>query len=256
MLALLAARNRVRVSLLMPSRFLGPGTPSRHLADPHPLDPRPPRQPVGAPAILPPRFGPKTTTALSVAACDVWTAPVGGGNPVPYGPGSGYSHDDALALAQGCRRKRGSEPRGVLADPLPGRRGADRHRDGDGQPGEEPVLQHLGRPGRLSSGPDGAVHLAFRVSRGNRLALVVEPLAFGQANFELDAVSLPVQLQRHECQAFLLDRDAQADDLGAVEQQLALALRLVIAAVPALIGTDVHVDQECLSFPNAYVALT
>src|SRR5207302_3043681 len=166
----------------------------------------------------------------------------------------GYLHADAVALPEGCRPESGSVARGIFVDPLPGRRRAHRHPDADGQPGTEHVLQHLGRHRRLSPGPNRPLDLPFCVSRRNRLALVVEALALGQADLQLDAVPFPVEPQRYEGQAFLFDRDAQADDLGAVQQQLALPLRLVIRAMPSFIRTDMDVDEERLSPTEANVA--
>src|SRR2546428_3400193 len=92
-----------------------------------------------------------------------------------------------------------------------------------------------------------AIHLAPGVFGGDRLPLVVLALALGQPDLELDPVARPVEAQRDQRQAFLLDGDAQPNDLGLVQQQLPFALGLVIAAVTALVGTDMHVDEERLS---------
>ena len=81
------------------------------------------------------------------------------------------------------------------------------------------------------------------------------PLALGETDFQLDPIAGPVEPERHQRQAFLLDRDAEPDDLGLVQQQLALPLGFVIAAVATLVRADMDVDEEGLSPTEPDVAL-
>src|SRR5438552_2723606 len=206
-------------------------------------------------SILPLVSGPKTPTAAFVASSAAWTERSRARKSVPNTAGSRLSHVDVLAFVEGSRRAGGSVARGVLADPLPGGRGAHRGPDAPWEPGAELVLQHLGRHRRLSPRPDGAVHLAFGVLGGDRLALVVLPLAPGEPDLELDPVARPVEAEWHEGQALLLDGDTEPDDLAFVQQQFPFTLCLVIATVTPLIGTDVDVDQEGFALTEAHIAL-
>src|SRR2546429_7334532 len=112
-------------------------------------------------SILPRVSGSKTPTGFSVAGSAAWTERARARKSVPYTLGSRYSHVDALAFVEGWRRAGGSVARGVLADTLPGGRGAHRGPDAPRQPGAEHVLQHLGRHRLLSPRPPRAVHLAL-----------------------------------------------------------------------------------------------
>src|SRR5205807_1083255 len=74
----------------------------------------------------------------------------------------------------------------------------------------------------------GLLHLPLGLALAQRGALVVQLLAAGQADLDLDAAALEVDLQGDDRQALLGRLADHAGDLTLVEQQLAVALRLVI----------------------------
>src|SRR5487761_1672040 len=87
--------------------------------------------------------------------------------------------------------------------------------------------------------PEGAGHLALRVSVGNRLALVIRLAPARDRQLQFRAPSLEIQPQRHERETLLLGLGHQLLDLIAMEQQLARPRRLVVEAVALCIGSDV-----------------
>src|SRR5207248_10717964 len=116
------------------------GDTARHPADHYPVETWRPRQPVGAMSILPLVSGPKTPTAVFVASSAAWTERSRARKSVPNTAGSRLSHVDVLAFVEASRWAGGSVARGVLADPLPGGRGAHRGPDAPWEPGAELVL--------------------------------------------------------------------------------------------------------------------
>src|SRR5205807_9612303 len=87
--------------------------------------------------------------------------------------------------------------------------------------------------------PDRALHLPLGVSCGDRLPLVVLPLAAGEADLDLGSVAHEVEPERDQRIALLPDLADQARDLAAMEQQLASPLRLVLG--DARLGLRRHV---------------
>ena len=73
----------------------------------------------------------------------------------------------------------------------------------------------------------------LRVALGEHLALVVVALALGQADLDLGPPVLEVDAQRHEGQTLLLGLARDLVDLVVVEQQLAAADRVELAAANA-----------------------
>src|SRR5271156_2086510 len=80
-----------------------------------------------------------------------------------------------------------------------------------------PAAPLLGGPGGLALGVPGHDHVA----------LVVEPASLGQGQFHLRPPVAEVQLGRNEGQGLLLGLPHQLVDLGPVDQQLALPVRVV-----------------------------
>src|SRR5215218_4982478 len=86
---------------------------------------------------------------------------------------------------------------------------------------------------------DRAVHLALALAFLDRLALVADVLALGHRDLDLGAPIGEVQPRRNDRQATLVGADQELVDLGALDQQLARALRLVIVARRRRVGRDV-----------------
>ena len=94
------------------------------------------------------------------------------------------------------------------------------------------------------------------VAVGDVAAAVVELLAARQPELDLGPAALvDVQPQRHDRLALGLGPAQQLVDLGAVEQQLAGPLRLVVVAVAALERGDVGADQPRLAALDARVGV-
>src|SRR5215218_7662487 len=93
-------------------------------------------------------------------------------------------------------------------------------------------------------GPSGPGHLALGVPLGQGLALVVGPLASGQAELHLDQLVLEVDAQRDQGQAALLDPRRQLVDLLAVEQELARPGGLMALVAGVGVGGDLHVEDD------------
>src|SRR5689334_7770284 len=112
--------------------------------------------------------------------------------------------------------------------------GPSRSRPGIARAGStgSPVSMEL--PSSLRVG-ELAVDIAPRVTLRDVASPVVALLAAGQAELDLGAASgRDVQPQRHDRLALGLRPPEQLVDLGAVEQQLANALGLVVVAVTLL----------------------
>src|SRR5580765_4852105 len=79
-------------------------------------------------------------------------------------------------------------------------------------------------------------------------ALVVEFLALGDAELDLgDALGVEIEAQRNERHALALDRGGELVGLVLVDEQLALAARLMIETARHRIFGDVGVDEEQLA---------
>src|SRR5205814_8176003 len=96
--------------------------------------------------------------------------------------------------------------------------------------------------------------LATRVSFGYVAAFVMELLAACQAELDLGPPTVAdVQAERHDGLALPRCPAQQLVDLGAVQEELARPLRLVIQAVAALERGDVGSDQPRLAALHARV---
>src|SRR3546814_9320726 len=86
-----------------------------------------------------------------------------------------------------------------------------------------------------------AIPVAFLLG----LALVVQLLAAGERNFHLGPAALvKVHGQRHQGYAPATQAPDKLTDLLALQQQLALAPRLVVEAVGAVIFRDMAEDRK------------
>ena len=84
----------------------------------------------------------------------------------------------------------------------------------------------------------------------------MELLAAPQADLELGSAALiDVHLERHEREPLGLCLGQQGQYLAAMEQQLALALGLVVVAVACVPGRDVRADQPRLAALDARVCV-
>ncbi len=94
-------------------------------------------------------------------------------------------------------------------------------------------------------------HLAREIALGvavrDRSTLVVELLAARQPELDLGPTAGDVQLERHDRLALRAGATQQLVDLLAVEQQLAIALGLVVVAVPLFERRNVGADQPGLA---------
>src|SRR6478672_5999160 len=98
----------------------------------------------------------------------------------------------------------------------------------------------------LGLAPGVPLDLAIGIPLGDGLALVVLPLAPGQAQFDLDPAFLEVQGQWNQRDALLPQLARQPADLHPVQQELAGPARRVVG--PGALGVlgDVHAPQPDL----------
>src|SRR5579875_1689216 len=91
----------------------------------------------------------------------------------------------------------------------------------------------------------------------DRFALVVEILAPGERNLDLGprARAGEVDPRRHQRQAPLVRAPDQPLDLGAVHEQLARALGVVVFACCGTVGRDVEADQPYLPIADDRVGI-
>src|SRR4051812_28151899 len=107
----------------------------------------------------------------------------------------------------------------------------------------------------LGPAAHGTVDLPGGVAGGERLPLVVGALAASESDLHLRLAVLEVERQRHERQAALLRLPDELRDLGAVQQQLARATRLVVGPRALVVLRDVRVVQPHLAVADAGVGV-
>src|SRR5512137_198448 len=104
----------------------------------------------------------------------------------------------------------------------------------------------------LERGPD----LPVRIPLLDGLALLVLAFAAGQGELDLDLAPVADEdARRDESEAALLRLAGQALDLAPVEQELALAERVMVEDVGRFVGADMALDQEHLARADLGVAL-
>src|SRR5262245_10000123 len=106
-----------------------------------------------------------------------------------------------------------------------------------------------------AAGGHGAVHVALLHPLADRLALVVQLLAASQAELGLGTTLHPVETERHQREPALLDLPAQLVELAAVQQELALTLRVVAELAGGAVRADVDAHQEELVAEEAGVGV-
>src|SRR5487761_1249712 len=97
--------------------------------------------------------------------------------------------------------------------------------------------------------------VAAGVTGGDRLALVPELLATGEAELQLDAVPLEVDAHRDQREALLGHLGAEVLDLATVEEQAAAALWIVVLAISLRVLGDVDAEHPRLAVLDADIAL-
>src|SRR6188508_2685018 len=97
---------------------------------------------------------------------------------------------------------------------------------------------------------ESPLHLPLRVAVGDVPALVALLLAAGECDLDLHLAVLEVDPCRHEGQTALARLPEQRDDLAAVEQELAVAVGLVIRDVPLRVLVDVSSDEPDLALAH------
>src|SRR4051795_2683662 len=107
----------------------------------------------------------------------------------------------------------------------------------------------------LCAPPCGTFDLASRVAGGQRLPLVVGPLAARQGDLDLRLAVLEVQRQRHKREPTLLRLADQLRDLLAVQQELARPPRLVVGPRPLVVLRDVRVLQPHLAVLDVRIGI-
>src|SRR6185295_2459550 len=110
-------------------------------------------------------------------------------------------------------------------------------------------------PPAAAAGTGGLLHLTLGLPLAQRGALVVQLLAAGQADLDLDPATLEVDLQRHDRQALLGRLAHDAGDLALVEQQLAVALGLVIGVGAVAVRIDVTAPEPRLAVTHGGVGI-
>src|SRR5689334_9999131 len=118
------------------------------------------------------------------------------------------------------------------------------------RPGAAPVRGSRRAPERraaLAAALERALDPALALPVGDVAPFVADFLAAGQGELDLDAAVLEVEPGRDERQAALGDLRRQLVDLAAVEQQLAVAVRVVRGDRGLLVCGDVEPDEPELA---------
>src|SRR5437764_5921008 len=98
--------------------------------------------------------------------------------------------------------------------------------------------------------PQLALYLPRHLPAADRLSLVIDVLAPGQRDLDLGVRTGEVDPGRDQRQPALGRLADQPLDLLAVQQQLARALRIVVAASRGTVRRDVHPEQPHLTVPD------
>src|SRR5436305_13885231 len=93
--------------------------------------------------------------------------------------------------------------------------------------------------GKLAARFERALHVPVGLALGDVAPLVPHFLAAGEGELDLGAAVLEVELGRHERQAALRDLARQRGELLLVQEQLAVAVRIVVREVSLLVHRDV-----------------
>src|SRR6185436_4632640 len=97
--------------------------------------------------------------------------------------------------------------------------------------------------------------LAILIALLDGFALVIELLAFGHCQFDLDSPPFQIQTQRHQGEPREFASPVELLDFIPMEQKLALPQGVVILQVSMRISRDVAVQQPDLSFAENRVTV-
>src|SRR3569832_2971140 len=120
------------------------------------------------------------------------------------------------------------------------------------------VSQWNRRTGQLASATTSQqpLLLPLPVALLHRLTLIVDLLAARQCKLDFrSATAVKIERQRHQCQSLASDRALKLGDLALLEQQFALAPRLMVEAVAVAIFGNVAVDQPHFLAVNGGIGL-
>jgi hypothetical protein len=102
---------------------------------------------------------------------------------------------------------------------------------------------------------DGPLHVPVGFTLRYVAALVSSLLASGKGELDLGPPVLEVELGRDERQALLGDLAREGIDLFPVEEELAIAIRIMVGEIALVVDRDVGADQPGLASPHIRVGL-
>src|SRR5512137_1132097 len=102
---------------------------------------------------------------------------------------------------------------------------------------------------------DGGFRLAIECPLPDRLALVVELLAAGESELDLQPVPLGADGQWYDREALFRHLAGESSSLSPVQQQLAAPERIVVGVAGVVIRSDVDRDEPRLSSFEGDVAI-
>jgi len=107
----------------------------------------------------------------------------------------------------------------------------------------------------LATRLQGSLHLTVSLSLGDVAALVPLLLASRERELDFGTAVLEVELRGHERQAALRNLSGKRRELLLVQQELAVAIGIVVRDVPLLVDRDVGADQPCFLAADVRVGL-
>src|SRR5882672_312526 len=112
-------------------------------------------------------------------------------------------------------------------------------------------------PPQPSSAPrlQRSLHISVGLALRDVAALVSTLLAPGQRELDLRPPVLEVELRRNERQTPLGDLAGEGVDLFPVEEELAIAIRIVVGEIALVVDRDVGADQPGFPASNVCVGL-
>src|SRR5512133_2455634 len=106
-----------------------------------------------------------------------------------------------------------------------------------------------------SPAPKGALDGALGVALGDVAALIALLLAPRECDLELRAAVLEVEAGRHERQPLLVDGPDQGIDLAPVQEELPVAVGVVVGDVSLCVLVDVGADEPDLAVADVGIRL-
>ena len=102
---------------------------------------------------------------------------------------------------------------------------------------------------------EAALNLAVGFCLGDGVPLIVELFTAAQANLDLEAGALEVDLQRNQGIPLLGDQSLELHDLLLMHEQTAIAERLSVEDIAVLVGADVDTDGVQLAAGHLAVGI-